>query len=258
MIAVVLGAAAIAAYLWGVTQYDRRFPQRRYSVLRITGFVCGAALLTAALAPPFDRAADASFAAHMIQHIILWLVAPPLMLLGAPLLLLVTVPPVGAVRRMTAFANSHAGRALFSPLTAWLAFVFVLWAAHFSPLYESALTYPLVHAFEHALFLFVAFLFWGAVVQAGYAPHPVSYPVRMFYLFFSIPQGAFLGFALGASGHVLYGHYLAGFGSAAAALADQRNGADLMWVLGGFVLFIAFMCTAGVWASSERGTAAAS
>ncbi len=247
------GAAAIAAvYLFAVRLYKHRFPHRSFSFMYAAAFLAGDALLAAVLSPPFDRAADASFAVHMMQHIVMWLVAPPLMLLGAPLLLLIADLPPAKARLLTGFAGSPAGHALFSPLTAWLFYVFVLWGAHFSPLYELALEHPVVHVAEHVLFLGAAFLFWGAVIQIGYAPRPVAYPVRMFFLFFAIPQGAFLGFALGASQHVLYPAYLRYFASAAMTLADQRNGADLMWISGGFLLFVAFMCTAAAWAAAER------
>jgi cytochrome c oxidase assembly factor CtaG len=123
--------------------------------------------------------------------------------------------------------------------------------AHFSPLYNAALEHPAVHVVEHALFLTAAFLFWGAVVQVGYAPRPVPYPARVLYLFLAIPQGAFLGLAIYAARGVLYPHY-AHVHNAITALADQQNGGAVMWIAGGFVMFAAFMLTVGAWAMSER------
>lgn len=258
MIALALGAASIAAYLYGVHLYNRRFPAHPFSFGRIAAFVTGTALMTGVLLPPFDALADASFAAHMAQHLVLVLAGPPLVLLGAPLLLLVAVPPARIARKLTAFAGSSFGHALFSPITGWLTYVFVLWAVHFSPLYNLALEYPPVHVLEHVLFTVSAFLFWGAVVQTGYTPRPVPYAARMFYVFLAIPQGAFLGFALGASRDALYTHYVRVLGSTQAALADQHNAGDVMWIAGGFLMFVAFMCTAGAWAASERGSAVTS
>lgn len=258
MIALALGVAVIAVYLCGVYLYDRRFPGRAFSLARVCSFIIGTSLLTAVMLPPADSAAESSFFAHMAQHIVIWLVAPPFILLGAPMLLIVAVPRQEIARRFTAFADSRGGRLLFAPLTAWLSFVFVMWGAHFSPLYDLALRFPPLHVAEHVLFLVTGLLFWAVVVQVGYAPRPLSYPVRMFYLFFSIPQGAFLGFALNASQHVLYPQYASRFGSSALALTDQHNGADLLWIFGGVILFTAFMCTAGVWAATERGAAVAS
>lgn len=257
MIALALGAAAVAFYLYGVHLYNRRFPGRAFSFARVAAFMLGIAVMTGVLLPPFDALADASFAAHMAQHLALVLLGPPLVLLGAPLLLIVALPPQRVARKLTGFANAPFGHALFAPITGWLAYVAVLWAVHFSPLYELALEHPAVHVLEHALFAGSAFLFWGAVVQAGYTPRPVSYAARMFYLFLAIPQGAFLGFALGASRQALYPHYVRVLGSA-QALTDQHNAGDVMWIAGGFLLFLAFMCTAAAWAAAERGSAVAS
>ncbi len=251
MIAVALGIVAVWAYLRAVSSYNRRFPERAYPFARIAAYVAGVSLVTVALLPPVDALADRSFAAHMVQHVTLMLIAPPLVLLGAPLLLLVAVPPAHVARHITGFAHSRAGQALFAPITGWLGFVAVLWGSHFSPLYEAALEYPGVHMLEHALFLTAAFLFWGVVVQTGYAPRPVPFAARMLYVFLAIPQGAFLGLAIYAARGVLYPHYLR-MGSSSWALADQQNGGAVMWILGGFLMFAAFMLTAGAWAASER------
>lgn len=252
MIALAAGVVVVVLYLRGAALYAGRFPQRAFSFWRIAAFVAGVTFMTAALLPPVDALADSSFAMHMLQHVTLMLIGPPLVLLGAPLLLMVAVPPASVARRFTGLADSAVGRVLFAPLTGWLSFVGVLWFSHFSPLYEAALVYPAVHVFEHALFIGAAFLFWGAIVQVGYAPRPVPFPARMLFLFLAIPQGAFLGLAIYAARGVLYAHYLQGR-SPALALADQQNGGAVMWIAGGFLLFAAFMLTAGAWAASERG-----
>jgi len=251
VIAALLGAAAIALYVYAAGLYNARFPHREYSGWRIAAFVSGVLLMTAVLLPPIEPLADQLFAWHMTQHVVLMLVGPPLVLLGAPLLLVVAVPPQRVARRITAFAQSPLGNVLFAPLTGWIAFVGVLWMSHFSPLYEAALDHPPVHVLEHALYAGAAFLFWASVVQVGYTPRPLPYPARMLYLFLAIPQGAFLGLALYAARKILYPHYLAGH-TQTLALADQQNGGAVMWIAGGLLLFIAFMCTAAAWAAAER------
>jgi cytochrome c oxidase assembly factor CtaG len=251
---ILAGALGAALYLYGVALYNDRFPDRAYSPWRTAAFLGGIVVMTAVLLPPIETLSDRSFAWHMVQHVSLTLVGPPLLLLGAPLLLLVAVPPAHVVRRLTRTANSAAGQALFAPITGWLLFVFVLWVSHFTPLYQSALTHPAIHVLEHLLYVVAALLFWASVVQIGYTPHPVPYPARMLYLFLAIPQGAFLGLALYAARSVLYPHYLYDR-TLAAALADQQNGGAVMWIAGGLLLFIAFMCTAAAWAASERAEA---
>ncbi|HEY9181100.1 MAG TPA: cytochrome c oxidase assembly protein [Candidatus Baltobacteraceae bacterium] len=257
MIAALLGAAGIAVYLWAVAAYNRRFPDRAFSFWRVSAFVAGTVAMTVVLVPPIDPLAERLFAWHMTQHVVLMLIGPPLVLLGAPLLLLVAVPPPRVARAITAFAQSRVGIILFAPLTGWICFIALLWLSHFSPLYETALEHPAVHVLEHLLYAGAALLFWSSVVQVGYTPRPLPFPARMLYLFLAIPQGAFLGLAIYAARGVLYPHYLQGH-SFAAALADQQNGGAVMWIAGGLLLFIAFMCTAGAWAAAEHTDASMS
>ena len=250
-VALALAALVTCAYLQAVSVYNARFPERAYPAWRIAAFIAGAMLMTIVLVPPIEPLADSSFAWHMTQHVVLMLVGPPLILLGAPLLLAVALPRPQVARRLTAAASSPVGHVLFAPLTGWLVFVAVLWMSHFSPLYEAALDHRAVHVFEHALYVGASFLFWASIVQVGYTPKPLPYAARMLYLFLAIPQGAFLGLALYAARYVMYPHYLSGR-TPALALADQQNGGAVMWIAGGLLLFIAFMCTAGAWAAAER------
>ncbi|HEY8314654.1 MAG TPA: cytochrome c oxidase assembly protein [Candidatus Baltobacteraceae bacterium] len=251
MIAAILGLATIVAYACAVRAYDRRYPQRRYSALRLGSFTIGVALMTACVLPPFDALADLSFAAHMTQHLILTLIGPPLVLLGAPLLLVVALPAPDIGKAVARVVRHPIVLALSSPVPALLLFTATLWTVHFSPLYDLALRNEAVHAGEHALLVVVAFLFWLPVVQVGYAPRPVAFPARMLYLFLAIPQGAFLGLTIFSSRYVLYAHYAIGR-SPAAALADQQNAGAVMWIGGGAIVFVAFMITAAVWAAHER------
>lgn len=250
MIAPLFALLSIAVYVWAARRYRELYPSRAFEAWRVASFVFGAALLGAVLSSPADALADRSFAAHMAQHVVLMLIAPPFVLLGAPLLLAVAVPPRDAARVVAGVGNIPAVHLLFAPVVGWLLFVGVLWGAHFSPLYESALEHSWVHVLEHGLFLTAAFLFWLPVVQAGYVPRPVAFPARILYLVLMFPQGAFLGLAIYGSRHVLYPHYALTQG--ALAMSDQQNGGAVMWIAGGFIMFAAFMLVVASWARSER------
>ncbi|MGC2243120.1 MAG: cytochrome c oxidase assembly protein, partial [Candidatus Aquilonibacter sp.] len=176
---------------------------------------------------------------------------PPLLLLGAPLTLAVALPPPRAGKAIARIARHRIARAATSPVSGWLVFVAVLWGIHFSPLYELALRSQGVHVFEHALLLGAALLFWMPIVHVGYAPQPIPFPVRLFYLIFAVPQGAFLGLAIYSARHLLYPHYAIGR-SMSAALLDQQNAGAIMWIGGGAVMFTAFMLTAATWAAREQ------
>lgn len=252
MIALLLGIVSVALYLWGVGRYTARY-RRGWPAARTAAYAAGTAVMTAVLLPPFDALADRSFAWHMVQHLGLMLVGAPLVLLGAPLLLLLATLPVRPARTVARAAHTRAGQAIFAPVTGWVVFIFTLWGAHFSPLYEFALEHEPVHVAEHLLFIGAAVLFWLPVVQVGFVPRPMAYPARMLYLFLAIPWGAFLGLAIYASRTVLYPHYLIGH-PYRWVMADQANGGAVMWLGGGFLLFLSFIATLCAWAyDEERG-----
>lgn len=251
-----LGLITIGCYLAAVRLYRRRYPRRDFSGGRIAAFVSGVVIGVCALLPPVNAWADRSFTVHMLQHLALTMVVPPLILLGAPLLLLLALSPSHIGRKITQLLHHWVFRALTSPVVSWFTFVAVLWGVHLSPIYNLALRNEAVHVLEHCALFTAAMLFWMAVVQVGYAPRPLPFAARLFYLFWAIPQGAFLGLTIYSARHVLYGHYLAGR-SVEAALLDQRYAGAVMWIGGGALMFVAFMSTAAVWAASEREEAGA-
>jgi putative membrane protein len=208
----------------------------------------------ASLSPALDRLADASFAWHMAQHVILFYLVALALLLARPFELYARV----AGKRATA-ALVRASRplhALASPAVALPVFIAVLWATHFSPLYELALERQWVHAGEHLLYVAAGTVFWLPVLSPP-PLLPVPYPARLLYLALALPQGALLGMVIGGARSPLYPHYVAAAGSAASALADQRDAAAVMWISGGLIAFIAFLFVLGAWARRECDDASA-
>lgn len=202
-----------------------------------------------AIAPFADTLADGSFAWHMVQHLLMLFVMPPLLLFGDPFAFVSRALPkaqVAALVRMTAPV-----RACAHPAIALGVFVAIVWLTHFSSLYERALENEVVHAAEHLAYLAAGIVFWLPVIAPPPMPRP-PYAARMLYLLLAMPQGALLAFALDGARAPLYAHYAMRLGS--GALADQENGAAIMWIAGGVVLFAAFLATLAYWAVRERRT----
>lgn len=216
-------------------------------LLRRYSFAGGVAILALALSPPFDRLGDDSFAWHMVEHVLLLFVVPAAVLVAQPFEI---AARIAGTRYATVIARAarRVGPRITFP-AGYLALVVALWGTHFSPLYEAALTNDGIHALEHVLYLVAGTLFWLPVISPAPLPQP-PYPLRAFYLFLALPQGALLGLALFAAREPLYAHY-AELAPAAVALADQQTAAAVMWIAGGLVLFAAILCTIGVWAQRE-------
>jgi len=195
------------------------------------------AIVVAADGPP-DVLADVSLSAHMIQHLLLQLVAPPLLLLGAPLSLLLRADPPWLPRRILArVLRSRPVRVLAHPVIALALFTVVLVGSHLTPLYNLALQHEWLHELEHAAFLVTALLFWWPAIGVDPAPHRLSYPARLLYLLVDMPVMAYLGLAIANSSRVLYPWYAAHpppWG--ASALQDQGVAGTIMWVSGTFTM----------------------
>lgn len=215
--------------------------------MRAAAFIGALAIGAIALAPQVDRLVDASFAWHMAQHLTLLFVVPLLLVVTRPFDVFVRFANKAATATLVRVTRPL--HALVHPALAFAAFTGYLWFMHFSPLYEGALEHPALHAAEHGLLLLAGTLFWLPVV-APPPLKPLSYPVRLFYLLLVLPQGALLAFALDAARAPLYAHY-ANLLLVPAALADQRNGAAVMWIGGGLILFTAFLVTFAMWARRE-------
>jgi putative membrane protein len=206
-----------------------------------------AALAVVVLSPALDRLADASFAWHMLQHLVLFFLVPLLALLGQPFAYLSRA--MGKTRT-AAFVRATKGlHVLGSPVAGYGALLATMWLTHFSPLYELSLDHEWIHVLEHGLYVAGGTLFWLPVV-APPPLRPMSYPARAFYLFLALPQSALLGAALFAARAPLYAHYAA-LMPVARALADQHDAAAIVWMGSGLAVLCAMLATIGVWAARE-------
>ncbi|MBA2556395.1 MAG: cytochrome c oxidase assembly protein, partial [Chloroflexi bacterium] len=162
----VVGSLLVAMWL-----YQRgRTPGRRPSdVLRARCFWAAMAAVAVALVSPVDRMSTALASAHMVQHVLLVLVAAPLLALSAPASTLLRGSPLvvrqspGVLRRRLARGASTAAL-LRQPGAVWLAHVATLWFWHAAVPYDAALASGLIHAVEHGTFLLTGVLFWRTVV----------------------------------------------------------------------------------------------
>jgi cytochrome c oxidase assembly factor CtaG len=215
----------------------------------------GLGAIAVALESPVDALAATRFSVHMTQHLLLTLVAAPLLVLARPVTLALQASSPATRRRLLLPAlHSRPLAALTSPPVAWCAFALVMWASHFSPLYQAALTDPALHALEHLAFLGSAVLFWSVVAAADPAPGRLSPPGRILYLFLAMPQMTFLGLAIYGARHALYPAY----GTGPAALADQRLAGALMGGSGVLVFLPAVgLLLLDWWAREERAAARA-
>jgi len=206
------------------------------SAWRLAAFLAGAAGIWLAIGSPLEAFDEVSLTVHMVQHLLLMSVCPPLILLGWPALPLLRGLPefvargaIGPALRLKLV--KRLGHIVAHPAVCWLAAAFALVGWHVPGIFEAALRWDWLHELEHASFLSAGLLFWWPVVQPW--PSASRWPrwsIPLYLFCATLPcdvLSAFLAFC----GRVVYVSYLSGtpaFGM--SPLQDQECASALMWV----------------------------
>ncbi len=254
LVAIFSAVLAGAIYARGLRSSRRSWPW-----WRTLSFFLGLAAVVLALASGIQLLAGDLFSVHMLQHMLLTIVAAPLLMLGAPVRPLLRGLP-GAVRRgvVRPLAASALVRGLVHflrhPLVAVAIYVGGLYLWHWPALYDAAVENEALHVLEHTDFFVGALLFWSVVIDPEPFKGTLPYAARIVYLLLAgAAQNTVLGGLLSFSSRVLYSHY----GLTAALrgidpLTDQRVGGAIMWVPGDTIFLIAASVAFFQWLDQEE------
>lgn len=240
-----LGQTAIVGlvYIRGWRKVSRRTPYH-FGIGRLISFYAGLATILLALLSPIDAFAGWLLTVHMIQHLMLMMAAPTLLLYGAPYLPVLSGLPhrllkdgIGPLLASTKLRRI--GRILAHPVFCWSALILSSTAWHTPLMYELALRSSVWHKVEHLCFLTTALFFWWPVVR----PYPWMFPVSRWtmipYLFLADFQNTALSAFLVFYERVLYPTYAtAPRITAMTALEDQAAAGAIMWVAGSIFFLI--------------------
>jgi cytochrome c oxidase assembly factor CtaG len=239
---------AVAAMLYWVGGRGYRRSGRR--ALHAASFAAGLAVIVVALESPIDGYADQLFWVHMLQHVLLLTVAPPLILLGRPWPRMWRALPLGSrtrIGRTLALSRwASPARALARPWPAWLLFNATIIGWHIPGAYDATLRYGAIHDLEHAMFFFSGLLFWARVIDPGPLRPRLVWPARIAFVIGAMVVSWALAITLVIVQHPLYPYYaqLLHRPGGITALADQQLAAGIMWVPGslsyGITMIIGF------------------
>jgi putative membrane protein len=249
---------AAVGYMIAVRHVNAANPRVPIPVWRVAAWLAGLAAILIALTSAIDVYAEDLLSVHMVQHLLLAMVAPPLLAIGAPVTLLLRIAsPAVRHRVILPLLHSRAVRLVASPFVAWPLFAITMWLTHFSPLYNMALEDPVVHLAEHLVFLGTGVLFWWPVVAADPVPQRMDFGARVAYLVLHMPVNAAVGLAIYFAPSVLYAHYASlqrPWGP--DAFTDQQVGGLLMWGAGDLLLLLAIPAVIAAWmrADARRST----
>ena len=240
-----IGVLLLIAFLYirGWRKLHRESPHR-YTQERLASFFAGLLALFLALASPLDAFGNLLLQAHMVQHLLLIMIAPPLILLGQPVLPLLRGLPHRVFKDgLGPFLAWHGlrrlGRVLTHPVTAWLALTAAIVFWHAPRFYDLGLSSSRWHGVEHASFFYTALLFWWPIVEVWPSrsqwPRWAMIPYLVLADFVNTALSAWLVF----STHVVYRTYeLAPRLGSLSALEDQSTAGAIMWVPGSIAYLI--------------------
>ncbi len=237
IVSLLLAAAAIYLRGWLIGRKLLRTPQDEN---RLLAFYCGLLAIFLALESPLDTFDSLFISAHMTQHLLLMMIAPPLLLLGDPYVPLLRGLPKGLVKEglgpfLTWPLLRRVERWITLPPVAWLVFALssVLW--HVPQFYELALRDPKWHAAQHACFFWTGILFWWPVVfPAARWPRWIFIPYLLLADGLNTAISAFFVF----SDSILYPFYGPDRIGGLSARGDQAAAGAIMWVPGSMVYLI--------------------
>jgi putative membrane protein len=234
---------AALVYLRGWSRLHASFPNL-VAAWQCAAFLTGLASVWAAIGSPLEKFDDVSLFVHMIQHLLLMAVAPPLILLGAPALPLLRGLPQSIARRAVGPVlrldfMKLLGRFVTNPAICWLAATLALIGWHIPAIFEMALRWDWLHELEHASFFASGLLFWWPVIQPWpSAPRWPRWSVPLYLFCATLPCDALSAF-LAFCDRVVYSTYLSAVSPfSISPLQDQQRAAALMWVCITIILLI--------------------
>ncbi|MGZ4202138.1 MAG: cytochrome c oxidase assembly protein [Thermoleophilaceae bacterium] len=244
---VLLAVLALGVYGWAALRAVRRWPP-----VRAASFAAGVAAVLLALCSGLDGYGDRLLSIHMVQHLVLTLVAPPLLIVGRPLELTLRALHGERRRALARMLSGRTARWLGTPAVAWSAFAAVMLGSHLPPVYQAAVRHDPLHELEHALYLASALLFWWPLLDAD--PHSrrqLGMVGRLLYVMLAMPVMGVIGVALQQSRSLVYPVYAQpGRALHVSALGDQVRAGALMWVgatafMAAAALLVAWLALAG-------------
>ena len=251
---VVTGAvvAAAAMYLWGAWRVSRRHPARPWPWWRTALFLGGLGVVVLATESGIGAYDDVLFWDHMTQHLLLLMVAPPMLVVGQPVTLL-----LHASRNPL---HTWAKRAIRSRVAAFLtwppfglvAYCVTVVGTHLTGLAHEILINQTLHNAEHVLYLVVGYLFFLPLLGHEPIRWRLSYPARLLILALAMPVDTFTGLVLGYEGsgfRVTAGPRPPG---SPGPVEDVHWAGAAMWIGGDAIMLAFIMIVVWMWSRDER------
>ncbi len=250
-----IGAALLAGYLLGVARLRARGDG--WPVGRTVWWVAGCLALLFVTSGGPAAYGRISFSTHMLQHMLLTMAVPPLLVLGAPVTLALRTLPArrdhsrGPREWLLAVVHSRYLGVVGHPLVAAALFAGSLIVFYYSPLFELALRTHVGHELMMFHFLGTGYLFSSALIGVDPGAHRPPYPLRLILLLATMAFHAFFGVALMQGNELLAADWFSRITPGADLLANQKEGGDIAWGIGEVPTVVLILGVAIGWSRSD-------
>jgi cytochrome c oxidase assembly factor CtaG len=244
-----------AAYLWGALRVRKRHPRRPWPLYRTILFLLGLLVVNLALQSGIGTYDDTLFWDHMIQHLMLIMIAPPLLVVGRPVTLLLHASRNPLHTRVKKIIRSAPIRWITWPVFGVVAYAATIVGTHLTSFMNLVIENQAVHQAEHVLYLAVGYLYFLPLIGKEPIKWKVSYPLRLFLLFLAMPVDAFTGVVLGSYQTDPF-RPMQPRSWGPSPINDLHEGGAVMWIGGAAIMFVMIMVTFFQWAREPRASVA--
>ncbi|MEE1788823.1 cytochrome c oxidase assembly protein [Streptomyces sp. SP17BM10] len=249
---------ALGLYAVGVVRLRRRGD--RWPVGRTVGWALGVGSVILVTCSGLNDYGMALFSAHMIQHMVLSMLSPILLLLGAPITLaLRALRPAGKGRPrgprelLVALLHSRYVKVISHPAFTIPLFIASLYGVYFTPLFDFLMQYRAGHIFMMVHFLATGLVFFWPIMGVDPGPNRPGHVMRIIELFMGMPFHAFFGVAVMMANHQLVTTFTtAGAPPGTDLLADQKLAGGITWAFGEIPTAIVLIALVYQWMGSEQ------
>jgi putative copper resistance protein D len=247
-----LTAIAAVLYVWGVWRVHRRHPARPWPLWRTAFFLGGLVVVVLATQSGIGAYDDVLFWDHMVQHLMLIMIAPPMLVVGQPVTLLLHASRNPLHTWTKRVIRSRVVTFLTWPPFGLVAYAVTIVATHLTGLTTYVLTHPLAHDAEHALYLVVGYLFFLPILGREPIRWRLSYPIRFLLLALAMPVDTFSGLILANSATPIKGGDELPPPGSPGPIQDVHWAGAVMWIGGDAIMFGFMMLVYLAWARSDR------
>ena len=248
--------AAAGCYLYAVhilRVRGHKWPRHR-TVLFVGAGLGSIALVTLSGMGAYDTAL---LSVHMVQHMVLSMVAPIFLALGAPITLALRTLPSRPRKVLLAVLHSRVAKVLAFPLVSFAIFIANPFVLYFSSLYDLTLRHPWLHELMHAHFIATGCLFFWPLLGRDPLPGRWPYPARALLMVLSVPFHTVLGLTVMQQKNLLGGDWYPSLGLTwADPVADQVTAGGILWAGGELVSVAMLAVLVAQWVQQSRRKAA--